>query len=80
MIEDFHKLRNEDTISDDKCDMNFNRVDTFVNNGLLFRHYDIIQNDIYFKSPVHYLLHLDKEIDKLLELIFKNHAEGNKLP
>lgn len=80
MIKDFQSLINEGIVNDDKCDMNFNRVDTFVNDRLLFRRWDIIQRDIYFLSPVHYLLEQDQEIDFLLEHVFNNFEMGFKLP
>jgi len=62
----------EGVLTDDKCDMNFNRLETLIKDRLLFRHNDIIQRDIYFKSPVHYLLDFDVEIDFLLEKVFNS--------
>jgi len=36
MDNDFYKFQNESFVTDDKSDMNFNRVDTFVKDRLLF--------------------------------------------
>ena len=71
MVEDYHKFAKEEGIlTDDKCEMNFNRKETLTDGSQLFLELDIIQRDIYLKSPMHYLLELEEEIDFLVEKVF----------
>lgn len=60
--------------------MNFNRVETFVKDNLIFQAQELIQYDLQFNCPLHYFFDQDYEMDFVLSRIFKDSDAGCILP
>ena len=80
MENDFNIFINESCIIDDECDMNFNRIETFEKDSLLYRSQEIIQRDWYFNSPLHYMFSYDVELDVILKKVMKDWSDGIIFP
>lgn len=81
MINDFHEFKDEpNVIIFHSCEVNFNRVQTFIRDQLWFQGEEIIQRDLHLNTPLHYLYEKDQEMDIILTRVFMSYDKGVLLP
>lgn len=73
MINDFCLFTHETQQTNQQITMNFNRVETFINDKLYFQGPEYLQRDIQLNTPLNYLVNrYDQEIDTILSHICEN--------
>lgn len=71
MLNDYCKFKNESTRINQNIEQNFNRVETLINDKLLYQGLEYIQRDFQFNTPLHYLKKgYDHEVDLIFQKVF----------
>ena len=75
MLNDFWnpRFKSEGTLMDKNEEFNFNRIQTFKKDTLLYDGQEYIQRDFQFNTPLHYFKKdFDHEIDQILNKVFES--------
>lgn len=82
MMNDFNLFKNDALMTSKTSEMNFNRIETFQADTLLYKGLEYIQRDFQFNTPLHYFnrTSFDQEIDIVLQRVFDTVDKGNHLP
>lgn len=80
MNNDNYELKKDSIQKDYYQEMNFNRIETFIEDTILYKSKELVQRDWHYLTPLHYLKNNDIEIDMIFNSVFNAISKGDFLP